>query len=184
MATLKAILIFLVPLAALIGGFIYFASRDEFKDIKTRLHDGRSFQIGFYDADAMAKRWGALKGKSGEKDLTPSERFMLVIDLVFPFVYGAALAAGLLVAWWMLGRPFSPGLLLGLVFIGVAADWTENLIQLAQLENLVPLKQTDKFSLSEGWIRLAGVATALKLASLSAAYVLLAWLAWRVHSLP
>ncbi len=183
MATLKAILIFIVPLAVMFAGFAYFGSRDEFKDIKKRL-GGPSFQIGLYDADAMAKRWGTLKGKPGEKDLTPSERFMLVIDLVFPFVFGAALAAGLLVARWMLGRPFSPALLLALVFVGVAADWTENLIQLAQLESLVPLKQGDKFSLSEGWIRLAGVATSLKLASLTAAYALLGWLAWRVHSLP
>jgi hypothetical protein len=182
-ATLKAILIFIVPLAVLLAGFAYFGSRAEFKAIKDRL-GGPSFQVGFYDAETMAKRWGTLKGKPGEKDLIPSERIMLVIDLVFPFVFGAALAAGLSIAWWMLGRPFSPAVLLGLVFIGVAADWTENLVQLAQLESPLAVKQTDKFDLSEGWIRLAGLATALKLASLSAAYVLLAWLAWRVHSLP
>lgn len=87
-----------------------------------------------------------------------SEQHFLKIDLFFPVFYGAALVTSLLMVWEMLGRPFSPAWILAPVAITAVADWTENLVQLAQLARF-----TNDKPLQASWIQLASLATILKL---------------------
>jgi hypothetical protein len=105
-----------------------------------------------YDVGYVERYWENLKGAR------ISERKLLVVDLAFPLLYGGAFAMVVLFAWSMLG--FHPGWLLALlapVLIGIAADWSENLVLLAQLGRF---EKTG--SSSAGWIRLASTATTLK----------------------
>lgn len=120
-----------------------------------------------YDAEQVRTYWKAF----GDK--LPRERLFLELDLVFPFLYGGGLAAGLLLAWASLGRPFHPAWVLAPVLLGVLADWTENLVQLGQMR--IYLKDGPQ-ALQEGWIRVASAATAIKLVSLAGAFVVLLFL--------
>jgi len=56
-----------------------------------------------YTRQDAAKYWASLEesGRAAENRL----------DLIFPFVYGGALLTGMLLAWALLGRPFSPAVL-------------------------------------------------------------------------
>ncbi len=112
------------------------------------------FGYGLNDVD---RHWDAL---ANDPRARSSEQRFLEMDLLFPFFYGAALAASLLMLWALLGRPFNPALLLAPVVITLLADWTENLIQIHQFGRYV---DAGKQGLSEGWIRVASVATILKL---------------------
>jgi hypothetical protein len=120
-----------------------------------------------YNAEDVRTYWKAFGGKLSR------ERLFLELDLVFPFLYGGGLAAGLLLAWASLGRPFHPAWVLAPVLVGVLADWTENLIQLGQMRIYV---NNGPQALQDGWIRVASVATAVKLASLGGALVVLFFL--------
>lgn len=122
-----------------------------------------------YDTDAVHDYWNAL-GIEGRR----AEQRFLELDLVFPFFYGAALVAGLMLAWATLGRPFQPAWLMAPVAIAVAADWTENLIQLDQLRGYV---ESGKNGLQSGWIQVSSHATSLKLLMVSGTLLLLLWLA-------
>src|SRR5438270_2684350 len=53
-----------------------------------------------YDTGAVNRYWGAL-----DNTALRLEQHFLELDLVFPFLYGAALSASLLIAWTTLGRP-------------------------------------------------------------------------------
>ena len=122
-----------------------------------------------YDTDAVHDYWNAL-GVEGRR----AEQRFLELDLVFPFFYGAALVAGLMLAWATLDRPFQPAWLMAPVAIAVAADWTENLIQLDQLRGYV---ESGKDGLHSGWIQASSHATTLKLLMAGGSLLLLLWLA-------
>jgi len=107
-----------------------------------------------YDAEAVDRYWGTLDGALS------SEQHFLEVDLLFPFLYGGALAASLLLAWVTLGRPFSPAWIMAPVALTVLADWTENLVQLAQLRRY---SAGGAHALQAAWIRVASAATSLKL---------------------
>lgn len=131
-----------------------------------------------YDEDEAKAYWDALAEK---KDLA-AERLFLELDLVFPFLYGGALAAGLLMVWAALGRTFHPASILAPVAITVLADWTENLVQWGQLRRF-----TSGMALEAGWIRIASTATTVKLLFFAGSYLLIAGLvvwAFKAHSLP
>jgi hypothetical protein len=108
-----------------------------------------------YDVKAVDHHWGALDDTARGAE----ERF-LELDLVFPFLYGAALAASLLMAWTTLSKPFSPVWLITPVAITLLADWTENLVQLGQLRRYA---DGGKAALQASWIQIASIATVLKL---------------------
>jgi hypothetical protein len=124
-----------------------------------------------YDKEDAAKYW------HGFKDIRTEERF-LEMDLVFPFLYGGALAASLLTAWAALGRPYNPVWILAPLFIALLADWTENFVQIGQLQ-----RHLAGIGLQDGWIQVASTATALKLsffgASWMALFLLVGRLLWR-----
>ena len=138
-------------------------AREDRTPLNRRLH---------YDADAVSRYWKPLKD-----DLTAraAEQRLLELDLVFPFPYGGALAAGLLLVWAGLGRRFAPAWVMAPVAVGMVADWTENLVQLSQLR-----RYTAGEALDGGWIALAGAATLVKIVCLTLAFglllVLAAWL--------
>jgi hypothetical protein len=119
-----------------------------------------------YGVEDVTRQWGDPAGPA-----IAVERRLLEIDLVFPFAYGGALAAGLLIAWAGLGRPFNPFWIIGLVALGMLADWTENLVQLAQLNRY------GVSALQPSWIAVASAATVVKLAALGSAFLALVVLA-------
>ena len=108
-----------------------------------------------YDIDAVKRYWGAMDGRA-----PLSERRFLQLDLVFPFLYGGALAFSLIMAWDALGRRFNLAWVLAPVLITVLSDLTENLLQLRQLGHYLNDGGT---MLQAGWVRVASVATLLKL---------------------
>jgi len=117
-----------------------------------------------YDLDDVKEYW------AGFGDGLPAERLFLKLDLVFPLVYGGAFAASLLLAWEALGRPVPPRWLLAPVVLTMLSDWTENLVQLAQIERYLG---RGGGALQEGRIRVASLATAVKLISLVGCFVAL-----------
>ncbi len=118
-----------------------------------------------YDLSAVNRHWGTLDDTARRYEL-----HFLYADLVFPVVYGAALAASLLMAWEKLGRSFHPGWIIMPVVLGMVADWTENFIQIGQLRRY---KEKDESKLDADLIQIASAATRLKLLSLASSYVLL-----------
>jgi hypothetical protein len=119
-----------------------------------------------YDVDAVQRHWGALDTKA----LLAEQRF-LKLDLAFPLLYGGALAFSLLMARAALGWTFSSGWLLAPVLMGVLADWTENLVQLSQIKHhlISPPLQAD-------WIRVASLATLVKLVFVFGVWLVLVFL--------
>lgn len=174
----RALLIFLLPLIVLVGGIVYMGSLTQFAQLKAALGDEARPKIGFYGADSIGKRWETLR-KAGPEHLS-SERHMLLIDLPFPCLYGGALMIGLLMAWSLLGRPFAVVWLLAPVLLLMAADWTENLIQLGQLEAFTKSGQA---ALSRSLLALAGLATFVKNVAGLGSFAWLACLAWRCRAI-
>lgn len=112
-----------------------------------------------YDAAAVARHWGAL-----DRDALAAERQFLELDLVFPFFYGAAFAVSLLLGAGLVAPAASRAWFIALVAIVVVSDWTENLLQIGQLQRFV-----DGGAIQERWINVASAATAIKLVSFGGA---------------
>jgi hypothetical protein len=125
------------------------------------------FRLG-YGTDEIGRYWAAIVTDAAA---LRAERRFLHLDLVFPLVYGAGLMAGLVMAWSLLGRPFSRAWLAAPVTITVLADWTENLVQIAQLQRYV---DGGVGALQDGWIHVASSATIVKLLSFAGVSLLLA----------
>jgi hypothetical protein len=117
-----------------------------------------------YDGPAVARHWAALD-RTG---LAAETRF-LEMDLVYPFAYGGAFLAALLIGWAMLGRPFNPAWLVVPVAATVVADWVENLTILPQIRAFTA---GGAAALDAGRIAVASAATAVKLAGIIALVVL------------
>ena len=82
------------------------------------------------------------------------------MDLVFPTLYGTALAVSLVTASAMLGSPVHVAWVVAPVVVTVLADWVENLVQLDQLRNYIESGET---GLVARWIHVASTATIIKL---------------------
>lgn len=163
-----AIVMLALPVAAFVGGAWIMNEMSGRQDVpKPPLN--RRFHYGKEDAE---KYWNAFKNEIG------TEQTFLEMDLVFPFLYGGALAASLLMAWAWLGRAYNPFWILLPLFLTLLADWTENLVQLGQLK-----RHLAGIGLQDGWIQVASTATALKLsffyASWLALFFLVGLLLWR-----
>lgn len=171
---MKALLLLAVPAAVFLVGVWAMDKLVGREAVKRQLREKASIEdrkplyqrlLG-YDADAVARHWGAL-----DKSALKIEQNFLKIDLVFPFLYGAALVGALLIAWSSLERPFHSVWLVSPVVIAALADWTENLVQLAQLRRYV-----EKAGLQPGWIQIASFATSVKLVVFAGACLLLVYL--------
>lgn len=81
-------------------------------------------------------------------------------SVLFPFVYGCALAVNLWWAWETLGHPFYPAWIVAPLAMILTADWTEHLLQLAQLSHSVSTSQGRAQNL---WLELSGCAITITL---------------------
>jgi hypothetical protein len=126
-----------------------------------------------YDTTDVAQLWGVL-----DRRALDSERRFLQLDLLFPLFYGGAFLLALLRVRRDLDKAFSPVWLIAPVAITVLADWTENLIHLAQLRSYV---EQGNEGLQAGWIQIASAATIIKIVFFVGTLVLLIYLAiWRI----
>lgn len=173
----RAVFAVTLPLAVFLGGAWLLTTASGRSQVPAPPVEARPLnqRLG-YSATDVGEYWRAFDAAG-----LAAERRMLELDLVFPFAYGGALAAGLLAAWAGLGRGFNPAWIIGLVGIGVLADWTENLVQLAQMERFA---RDGPQGLQAAWIAVASAATVAKLVSLALASLALvalvvAMLAWR-----
>jgi hypothetical protein len=125
-----------------------------------------------YDAAEAAQLWGLLDARAQE-----SERRFLLLDLLFPLFYGGAFLLALRSLWRELGEPFSRKLFVAPVILTVFADWTENLIHLAQFRRYV---EQGEEALQSGWIQVASAATTIKISLFVGTLLFLIGLAvWR-----
>jgi hypothetical protein len=108
-----------------------------------------------YGVEAALAFWTKL----GEVGRQAETRF-LFLGLLFPLFYGGALAASLWWVWVTLGQPFHPVWIAAPLVIILMADWTENLIQLAQLRHYVSSNEGRFPAL---WIQVSSFATIIKL---------------------
>ena len=169
----RAIVALAVPTLVFVSGASLMSRLTDRQAVRERLNrdfpdNPRPLNMRFgYDVATVRGMWSSL-----DPAMRDSEQRFLKLDLVFPLVYGAGLAVGLLLMWAPAGRPVNPAWLIALVGITILADWIENLTQLQQLRRFV----VDD-GLDVGWIGLASAATMVKLtffATASSAIVILA----------
>lgn len=127
-----------------------------------------------YDADDAARVWRLLDAPApgGADRYLDMERRFLRLDLAFPLVYGAALLAGLWLAWRAAVPGPVPAWLALPVVVNVVADWTENSLQLQQLA-----RYDAGAPLSAGAVRVASAATVVKLVAFTGTSLLVIVLA-------
>jgi len=120
------------------------------------------FRLG-YSTEEVSRYWAAIVADDMALE---AERRFLHLDLIFPLVYGTGLVIALLMAWNLLRPPFRRVWLVAPVAITLLADWTENLVQIAQLGRFV---EGGASALQDGWICLASGATTVKLSGFTGA---------------
>jgi hypothetical protein len=181
MNDLARIAIFFLPLLVFIGGGAAMRRLTERREVARQLKANLSSRWDIlapnqrlfgYTVDGLKRYWGALNPHA-----LALEHKALRLDLLFPLLYGSALAVSLLLAWNHRSASFFPGWLLPLlVTVCLFSDWTENLIQLRELRLY---KQTDRKTLEAGWVRIASAGTSLKLLCFLGCYVSIGLLLWR-----
>ena len=184
----KAILVVAIPFVAFAGGGYVMGAlsdrdylTDRFNHLPKQDQKGIGLRVCGYNLEAVVRHWGALDKDSRGLG---AQRLGLEIDLLFPFLYGGALALSLMLAWATLGRPFHPLWLIAPVAVTVVADWIENLVQLTQLHRFA---SNGAGGLQSGWIQIASTATIVKIVFFSGSYLfviaLAVWLVGRAINL-
>ncbi len=175
----KAFLAVGLPVAVLLGGswvLSHMSGRACAGDLPTQTEQGVPKPLNLrwfgYGTEAAMEFWAKL-GDAGRQ----AEKRFLLLDLVFPLFYGGALAASLWWIWVTLGRPFHPAWIVAPLAMILTADWTENLIQLAQLRHYV---SSNEGRLQGLWIQISSCATIIKLWLTSGLYVSLVGLVVRM----
>jgi len=171
----RAIVLLAFPLVVFIGvGYLMQRLSDPSK-LRAKLDiPGLGLRRTGYNLEEVKTYWTALEAG----DALGAEQRMLEMDLVFPFIYGAAFAGTLLCAWAALDRTFHPALILTPVFVEVVADWIENSIQLKQIR----LFAANAAGLQEGWIQIASLATIVKCWLFIVSYILvIGMVGWMVY---
>ncbi len=105
--------------------------------------------------DAAKRSWSWLTGAAQQAGKT-----LPTVDLLFPFVYGGALAVNLWWVWETLGHPFHPAWIVAPLAIIVMADWAENLLQLAQRRHS---GSSHEDRIQNLWLEISACATIIKL---------------------
>ncbi|WP_297324198.1 ATP-binding protein [Nitrosomonas sp.] len=154
--------ILLLPLLVLIGGGLLLQLLSGRKLVTLQLDklankkDRQNLGIRFtgYTAEQVKSHWSVL----GADERMIEQRF-LTMDLIFAPIYGATFLYALLKGAEYLDFPFSPAMLVALICTMILADWTENTIQLQQLKHMNQRGAV----LQSGWIRIASLATQIKL---------------------
>lgn len=153
----------ILPLAALGIGLFIMNKLSRHSDVQKQWQEKAepddqkelNLRCGGYNRAAVHRHWAAL-----DQQALALQRYFLQLDLVFPLLYGFALAIPLRGNWAILGEPFAPIWLLVPLFITILADWAENLVQLSQLQRYM---ERGEAGLDSGWIRVASLATTVKL---------------------
>lgn len=159
----KVVPILALPVIAFSGGLWLMSQMSDREYVLQRLNESTLSssekiplnQRPAYDREAVARYLKAFDARA----LT-AERKFLEMDLIFPFIYGGALAISLLLTWHLLGRPFSPLWIIAPLALMALADWTENLIHLSQLKRFVLHGES---ALESSLIQIASLATCIKL---------------------
>lgn len=121
-----------------------------------------------YDTNAAKGYWDWLTCVERQ-----AEKTFLTKDVLFPFVYGGALAASLWWVWATVGRPFNPAWIVAPLAMILTADWIEHLIQLAQLRHYV---LSNEGRMHNFWIQVSSGTTTITLWLTLGLYVSLAGL--------
>ena len=124
-----------------------------------------------YKESDVKDYWGALK-KINTNALENEKRF-LKLDLFFPFFYGGAFVISLTALWLMLDKPIALIWLITPAVVAMVADWTENLIQLRQIQLFI-----DGASLQADRIQISSIATAFKILFIVLSMLLLSGLSF------
>lgn len=175
-----AVCLVLVPVFVIVGAGVLMKALAGYAEVEKQLADATQKEQatalfarpGGYSAEEVAAHWGLLN-ESG----LASERRFLRADLFYTLFYGGALATAILLGRRRAGLTTPPLAAVAPVVSAILADWTENLVQLGQLDLF---KQDGAVALDASWVAVASAATSLKWASLGACLVLLVWVAWRV----
>lgn len=125
-----------------------------------------------YGTEVVKKFWSWLKSAGRREEVK-----FLTLDLLFPFLYEGALAVSLWWIWVMVGCAFHPAWIVAPLAMILTTDWTENLIQLAQLRQYVA---SNEGRIQSFWIQASSCATIIKLWLTSGLYVSLVGFAVRM----
>jgi hypothetical protein len=161
---LKVVLMIAIPAIVFLAGSGLMGKLSERKSTKAELKDAGletlSMRRQGYDTTYVDSVFTVLaeKDRNEGSRFVANERRFLVMDLAFPFFYGGAFLAALLIGWSALGKPFDPVWLVLPIAVMVAADLVETLLQLGQLRSF-----TESGTLDAGWIRVASIATIVKI---------------------
>ncbi len=130
--------------------------------------------LGWFDygTQATTKCWTWLAGARGR-----AEHTFLTPELLFPLIYGAALAANLSWVWIALGRPFHPAWIVAPLVMFLTADWTEQLFHLAQFRHYL---SSDEGRSQNLWLLASGYVMVLKMWLTTGLYVSLGGLIVRM----
>ena len=107
-----------------------------------------------YRLEGAKKCWPWRKGagcRAGEKFFT--------LGLLLSLIYGGLLAVSLGWVWLEVGRPFHPAWIGAPLAIILTADWTEQLIQVAQLRHYL---SSDEVRIQNFWIEVFSCATMIR----------------------
>lgn len=165
------LIVLALPVAAFFGGAAVMTALSGRKHVRKRLCEVAAAQ----DRKPLNQRWGYDVGavdrhwRAFDSAAFRAERRFLQLDLVFPLLYGLAMAASLLMAWTLLGYPIW-GWLVTPVVVAMMADWVENSLLLGQLQGY---EGHGKKALQASQIRVASAATILKLIAFLGALVML-----------
>jgi hypothetical protein len=165
-SALRVLIVLGIPIALFISGgylMMHITGRDQFPRTRVPTSVPLNFRLSGYDSITASAYWEWL-GPDGRL----AERRFLEADLVFPFLYGGAMLASLLLAWTALGRAFDPTWLVIPVAITVLSDWIENLLHWHQLKHFLQGEP-----LQAQWIEIASIATSTKLVFFSISMLLI-----------
>ena len=127
---------------------------------------GLGLRIQGYTVEQVKIHWGVLSA-----DERMIEQRFLIGDLIFVLFYSGIFLYALLLACGYLSEPLPSPWLVALVCAMALADWIETAIQFQQLKRL----DRKNGHLQKNWIRLASVATQIKLLSIVTAIIVLSY---------
>jgi hypothetical protein len=172
---LKAALLVVVPILVFLAGAEVMnrvSGRADLPEPDPPLGKPLNMRFEGYDAADATAYWKGLGPKGTEAELS-----FLELDLLFPFLYGAAFLGALLIAWDALGRRFEPAYLVAPMAVMLVADWVENLVHIRELRMYVASGAAPDATL----IAVASIATMVKLFVGVGIFVLLVALAvWSI----
>lgn len=154
-AILKLLFVIVMPIVVFAFADVLMmraTGRDQFPQSNATESAPLNVRLYGYNSAAASAYWQWL-GTDGRL----AEQRFLKADMIFPLVYGGALAISLLMAWTTLGRRLNQMLIIAPAVLAVIADWIENLVHMRQLRKFMQSEPVQA-----NWIQLSSVATSTK----------------------